>query len=465
MTELDEYPLAPGLLREWTPRAPELTEAAGEVRDEAPPTYNQEWHFRGIASLQGRGISTPAWLGVGFEIPGELDQEAFRVALRSWVDRHETLRSTLRGPAATMQRYTAPPGGVGIEDAKIGELLAEDDVTGIVQQRLDVATGGDSWPNYTVQTLERSDSTSVLVAFDHSNVDGYSVLATAHELHALYADALCGNAPRIPSTGSYVAFSRAERDAAGDVDGEHPAVGEWNRFIAECGGNLPGFPLELGVRDGELLQHVGARRQLLDDAGAEEFERFCRQHRCSALAGVLAASAVVAGELNGDDVYRVVSPFHTRTRPEWSASMGWYVGAGPVRIDLTGAARLSDVLAAAQGSARDAMRVAKVPFAKVVDVLGLDLQRYSPDVFSFVSYLDMREIPGAQHWAEWNARTLVRMSHGDKANLWVNRTFSGLGITARYPETPIAHESITRYFDRLREVLHDVATSGDHVIA
>lgn len=465
MTELDEYPLAPGLLREWTPRAPELTEAAGEVADESPPTYNQEWHFRGIASLQGRGINTPAWLGVGFEIPGELDQEAFRVALRGWVDRHETLRSTLRGPATAMQRYTAPPGWVAIEDAKIGELLAEDDVTGIVQQRLDVATGGSCWPNYTVQTLERTGNTTVLVAFDHSNVDGYSILATAHELQSLYADALRGNAPRIPPTGSYVAFSKAERDAAGELGPGHPAVGEWNEFITECGGSLPGFPLELGVRDGELLQHVGARRQLLDDPGAEEFERFCRRHRGSALAGVLAASAVVAHELNGDDVYRVVSPFHTRTKPEWSASMGWYVGTGPVRIDLTAAARFSDLVAAAQGSARDAMRVAKVPFAKVVDVLGLDLQRYSPDVFSFVSYLDMREIPGAQHWADWNARTLVRMSHGDKANLWVNRTFDGLGVTARYPETAAAHESMTRYFDRLRAVLCDVADTGDHVIA
>lgn len=196
MTELDEYPLAPGLLREWTPRAPELTDAAGEARDEAPPTYNQEWHFRGIASLEGRGVSTPAWLGVGFEIPGELDQEAFRIALRAWVDRHETLRSTLRGPASALQRYTAPAGRVDIEDTKVGELLAEDDVTDIVQQRLDLATGGDCWPNYTAQTLERPGSTTVIVAFDHSNVDGYSVLSTAHELQSLYSDALRGSSTR-----------------------------------------------------------------------------------------------------------------------------------------------------------------------------------------------------------------------------------------------------------------------------
>ncbi|MBE9375974.1 acyltransferase papA2 [Saccharopolyspora sp. HNM0983] len=464
MTELDEYPLAPGLLREWTPRAPELTAASGEVRDEAPPTYNQEWHFRGIASLQGRGIRTPAWLGVGFEIAGELDQEAFRAALRAWVDRHETLRSTLRGTGPDMQRFTAPAGRVGIEDTKVGELLPEDDITGTVQQRLDAATDGTRWPNFTVQTLERAEGTTVLVAYDHSNVDGYSVLATAHELHVLYADCLRGRAPRVPSAGSYVAFSRAERDAARDVDRDHPAVGEWDAFIDECGGNLPGFPLELGVGDGELLPHTGARRHLLDEVEAEEFERFCRHHRGSALAGVLAASAVVARELRGDDVYRVVSPFHTRASPEWSASMGWYVGAGPVRIDLSAARRLSEVLAPAQSSARQAMRVAKVPFAKVVDVLGLDLQRHSPDVFSFVSYLDMREIPGARDWADWNARTLVRMSYGDKANLWVNRTHGGLGITARYPDTPAAQHSITRYFDGVAAVLRDVVTSGDHAL-
>lgn len=464
MTELDEYPLAPGLLREWVPHCPELTEAADSARDDSPPSYNQEWHFRGMASLHDRGITTPAWLGTGFEVSGRLDHEAFRAALHAWIERHETLRSSLRSTEQGLERFTLPADRVRITDAKLGELLADDDINGIAQARLDAATDGNRWPNYSVHTLERDTGTTVLVAYDHANVDGYSVLATPQELHELYADCLRGDPPRTATAGSYVQFSRAERSASDRVGPQHPVVTEWDRFIRDCGGNLPGFPLDLGVREGELLPHTGARRWVLDAAGAESFEQVCRRERSSVLAGALAASAAVAGRWCPDSVYRVVSPFHTRTRPEWASAMGWYVGAGPVEIPLDGASDFLDLLPAAQVSARDAMRMARVPFAKVVDLLGLDLQRYSPDVFSFVSYLDMREVPGSDRWSEWNARTLVRMSYGDKANVWVNRTHEGICLTARYPRTRQAHEAIERYFRGMGAVLGDVAYHGEYAL-
>ncbi|GAA4831636.1 condensation domain-containing protein [Saccharopolyspora rosea] len=453
ITELAEYPVRPGRVREWRPGEPETA-----TPDATPPSYNQEWHFRRIETLRARGIRTPAWLGVGFEIGGELHVEAFGAALTAWNRRHETLRSGFRTGGRDLDRFTVAPSPV------VGTVLAEltdtDDVTAFLRERLDRGTDGTRWPNHVVETVERPGSTTVLVAFDHSNVDGYSLLATPHELRELYEAAVDGREPDRTEVGSYLRFSRGERSAAESIGRDHPAVVEWERFLADCGGQLPRFPLDLGVPDGDLAPHAAHEERLFDAFDAAAFEEVCRAGRGSALAGVLAATAITSCRLRGESVYRTVAPFQTRTGPEWLGSMGWYVGTGPVRIDLAGAADFADVLPRAQRAARTAMRVARTPFVRVCELLGADMRLHSPDAFSFVSYLDMRDIPGADRWADWNARALVRMSYGDKASLWVNRTHEGMDLVVRYPDTATARRNIASFVDELRSVLRTAARGG-----
>ncbi|MGM1065442.1 condensation domain-containing protein [Saccharothrix sp. Mg75] len=460
-TELSDYPVRAGRLREWRPHVPDLPAASALAHDPTPPSYNQERHLRVVTALRDRDTGFPTWIGIAFEIARPLDVEAFRGALRKWIGRHETLRSGFLAAGGEFHRFTLDRDAVSVVDTVLGDFTAGDGVADRLADRLTRATDATRWPSYVVETVERADSTTVIAALDHSNADGYSIFAVIRELHDLYDAAVHGRADVPDDTGSYVDFSRAERIAAHRVDRDHPAAVRWAAFLDACGGGLPALPLDLGVEDGACVPQGLTTEHLLDAPGAAAFEAACRAGRSSVLAGVLTAAAIAFDRFRPQPVHRFITPLHTRATPEWSTSMGWYVGAGPVEIPLHGAADFRDLLPRAQRSARTANRVAQTPLVKVLEVLGVRL-RHSHDMFSFVSFLDLRHVPGAERWTEWNARTLVGRSHNSKASFWVNRTREDLHVTARYPDTATARENVGRFLDRLKLVVRSVAETGNH---
>ncbi|MDU0294179.1 condensation domain-containing protein [Saccharothrix longispora] len=460
-TELSDYPIPAGRLREWRPHVPDLPTASALAHDPTPPSYNQERHLRVVTALRRGDTGFPTWIGIAFDLAGALDVEAFRRALRTWIGRHETLRSGFHAAGGDFHRFTLDRDTVSVVDTVLGDFTPADDVAAYLVDRLTHATDATRWPSYVVETVERAASTTVIAALDHSNADGYSIFAVIRELHDLYDAAVHGRADVPAGTGSYVDFSRAERIAAHRVDRHHPAAVRWAAFLDACGGGLPTFPLDLGVEDGVCVPQGLTTEHLLDAPESAAFEAACRAGRSSVLAGVLTATAISCHALRRQPVHRFITPLHTRVAPEWSRSMGWYVGAGPVEIALDGATDFRDLLPRAQKAARTANRVAQTPLVKVLEVLDVRL-RHSHDMFSFVSFLDLRDVPGSERWAEWNARTLVGKSHNSKASFWVNRTREDLHVTARYPDTATARENVGHFLGRLKAVVRSVAETGNH---
>ncbi|MGA5134516.1 condensation domain-containing protein [Streptomyces olivoreticuli] len=467
MTPLSDYHVAPGRLREWTLDAAPFHEAARSAGNATPLSYNQQLHLKFFLKLMERGLGTPAWLGFGFEIPGPLDAEAFRGTVRAWAERHETLRSGFRLEGGKPERFTVDSHAVSVRDADLGDFTDGEELCGYLQERIDGAAEAFRLPSFVVETVERADSTTVVVGLDHAHADGYSVAMAVQELQDLYAAIATGETIGHDGIGSYVDFSVAERATADRIGADHPAVADWSRFVENAGGRMPRFPLDLGVAEDELVPHTMLDTWLVDAAGADAVEEICHAADGGFLAGLLAAFAIAAHQLTGARVYRTVMPMHTRSRPEWVRSMGWFIGIGPVEIDLGTARTFQDAVHGAHRSARTAMRLTRVPFLRVVELLGMerDLERSMPEFFPFVSFTDMRVVPGAQRWTEWNARTLFRMTRGNKANIWVNRTHDGVRLTARHPDTELAGISVACFADRVRDVLHSVAKTGDYAFA
>ncbi|MDQ0992357.1 hypothetical protein QFZ74_003585 [Streptomyces sp. V3I7] len=154
-------------------------------------------------------------------------------------------------------------------------------------------------------------------------------------------------------------------------------------------------------------------------------------------------------------MYRTVVPFHTRVKSRWSDSVGWYVGGAPIEVPP------APDFPAALGRVRTALRtnrsLARMPLARVLRLLGSDFRPTSPDLYSIVSYVDARQIPGAERWAALKAYGLVRVSYGDQVCAWVNRLHEGLWFTARYPDTDVAYKNMRLYVERLRDVVTSVA--------
>ncbi|WP_316742408.1 condensation domain-containing protein [Streptomyces sp. MK7] len=459
MTDIQRCEVRPGLLVEWSLDPAAVRAATGLPDDSRPPAYIQESHIRTARSVREGGLFVPTWLGTAFDIPGRVDLDALQEALRGWMLRHETLRSGFRWAGDDMRRFTLDAADVSLRRETIGEFRDADVLVRYLQDRFDVVADALRWPNFLYTAVVREDGASVYMAFDHSNVDAYSVQRIPAEIHELYAAGARGIRPEREPAGSYVDFCRTERTSADEIDGTDAVVERWREFIDRCDGRLPNFPVDLGLKPGGRLPRQKLMREMLVDAeDAAAFEAYCRPFGGS-LVGVLAATSLIVHEIGGRPVYRTVVPFHTRRNSRWLESVGWYVGGAPVEIHTARAPDFDSLLRTVSAQFRANRSLARMPLARVLRLLGSDFRPTSPDLYSIVSFVDARGIPGSERWTELKAYGLLRVSYGDQVCAWVTRLHEGLQFASRYPDTDVAHKNLRLYVERLREVIVSVARS------
>ncbi|MEU6664761.1 condensation domain-containing protein [Streptomyces sp. NPDC046727] len=458
ITDIQRCEIRPGRLVEWTLSPATVAAATALPEDSRPPAYIQESHIRTARRVRETGLFVPTWLGVAFDVPGPVDLDALERALRAWTVRHETLRSGFRWAGAELRRFTLDAADVSLHREEAGDFPDADELVRHLQDRFDTVADALRWPNLIYAAVVRDDGASVYLAFDHSNVDAYSVHRIPAEIHELYAAGRPGTDPGDPApAASYVDFCEIERAHADGIDGRHTIVERWREFIRRCDGTLPGFPVDLGLAPGGPLPPQRMLCEPLADAGAAAaFEAYCRPYGGS-LVGLLAATGLIVHELGGQPVYRTVVPFHTRVTSRWNDSVGWYVGGAPIEVPVDRLHGFPEALRAVRAELRTNRSLARMPLARVLGLLGTDFRPTSPDLHSIVSYVDTRSLPGAGEWAELKAYGLLRVSYGDQVCVWVNRLPEGLWLASRYPDTDTAAKNMRLYVERLRDRIASVA--------
>lgn len=457
ITDIHRCEIRPGRLFEWSlsPAALAVAECSGE--DSRPASYIQESHVRTARSLREDGLFVPTWLAAAFDIPGSVDLDVLEGALRDWMLRHETLRSGFRHVGDEMRRFTLVPEDVSLHREVIGDFSDGAELAQHLEDRFDATADALRWPNFLYAAVVRDDCTSVYMAFDHSNVDAYSLQRIPAEIHELYTAGMDGRAVVRSEASSYVDFCEIERNNADQIDADHEVVARWREFIRRCDGRLPSFPVELGVEPGAGLPTQKLMQEMLvgaDDAAA--FEAYCRPYG-GTLVGILAATSLIVREIGGQSVYRTVAPFHTRVKSQWSDSVGWYVGGAPIEVPAEKAPDFDSALKTVRAELHANKSLARIPLARVLSLLGSDFRPTSPDLYSIVSYVDTRGLPGSERWAELSAYGLIRVSYGDQVCVWVNRLHEGLWFASRYPETDIAYKNMRLYSEWLRDLIVSVA--------
>ncbi|MBW5484871.1 acyltransferase papA2 [Streptomyces bambusae] len=461
MSDIQRCEIRPGHLVEWTLHRATVEASATLPDDARPPAYVQESHVRTARSVREDGLFVPTWLGAAFDIPGAVDLGVLEGAFAAWTLRHETLRSGFRWAGDEMRRFTLDPEAVMLQREDVGFFPQATTLTRYLQDRFDIAADALTWPNFIYTAVVRDDSTSVYMAFDHSNVDSYSLQRIPAEIHELYAVGLerRGTVETAP-VASYVDFCATERRGADRIDDTHAIVARWREFIARCDGKLPNFPVDLGLDpEGPLPAQKLMHEMLVDDADAAAFEAYCRPYGGS-LVGVLAATALAVHEVGGQRVYRTVVPFHTRTKSQWSDSVGWYVGGAPIEVPVGPAPDFDSALGTVRAALRESRPLSRMPIARVLRLLGSDFRPTSPDLYSIVSFVDTRGMPGAERWQDLKAYGLIRVSYGDQVCVWISRLHEGLQFAARYPDTAVAYANMRRYVELLREHIVAVARAG-----
>ena len=450
-TELSAYDVPPGEVTAWTPTA----EPAAWTDDERALSHNHEQHLD--------TAEAGSWIGSIMRLPGQLDTDALRLALRAWMGRHEALLGAVEESTTGWQRRCVPPADVSVETTSLGHFDGEGARSSIASFLAD-SIDPKAWPYVVFATVSDPDVDGFTLAFgaDHGVMDAYSQLLWFEEIASLYDRALAGEqfeALAAVTTGSHIDHSARERVTGEAMSLESESVRVWSDWLASADGTprFADFPVpgitDVTTRSVEPLPQASLSHWLGEPHQVRILGDLCKSAGVSFQAGLMGAMAYVLRAQHGVERMRFVAPMHTRYTAEHAAAIGWYVGLIPVTLDITGAATLPEVAGRVQAALDETKPLVRQPFARVADLLDID------DAPHFVvTFVDTRFISGAEHWNAWQGRTLrASVRADDEVYLWLVRDRDGVNVSTRYPETVAAERVVRDLLGGMGALLEELA--------
>ncbi|HEX2080603.1 MAG TPA: non-ribosomal peptide synthase/polyketide synthase [Longimicrobium sp.] len=306
----------------------------------------------------------------GVRLRGALDRAALARALDTIVARHEALRTVFAQVDGVPEQRIAP--------ADIGFLLREHDLARRADAEAELGRLVDQ-ETHAVFDLQRgplirgrlvrlaADDHVLLLTMHHIVSDAWSMGVLIRELSALYAAHREGREADLASLpvqyADYAAWQR--RWVEGEVLREQAEY--WTR-------TLVGAPelLELPTdrpRPAEQ-DHAGARLRVeLDEELTAGLKALSRRHGTTLFMTLLAGWATVLGRLSGQDDVVIGTPTANRGRREIEGLIGFFVNTLALRVDLSGAPTVAELLARVKERALEAQHHQDIPFEQVVEVV------------------------------------------------------------------------------------------------
>ncbi len=454
VTSITEYAPRPGALVEFSAAvlgAPEPSPI--------PPSFNQSFHLGDLADVDR------VWIAAAFDVPGNLDADALGWAFAQLIDRHDTLRSSFVPTPTGIERMLYRPGAIEITPAAESTVSSTAQLRDDIRTRLEKTCAAARFPSYSCFGIDRRDSSTVLCAFDHANVDAMSIAVVIDEMHTLYdAYRRCAEEPNpdLPPVGGFVEYCRNEATEPLVAPTDERMV-RWSDFLTECGGTTPRFPFDLGIVDGGTASQATTIDRLLDATQTIEFEQLCARSGAGMFSGVVAAIGQACAGIGGPEHVSFLFPLHTRHRAQFARALGWFTTNAPITVHVEN--DLHDTITAAHNAFRAALPLSTVPIPQVLANLGDSFTLSRQDVF-MVSYIDYTRIDGHEHFEESNAHHISNATVSDDAQFWISRTTSGLAIRARFPDTAVARSVMISFIDELVAVMRaSIAQAGVAALA
>ncbi|HET7464935.1 MAG TPA: amino acid adenylation domain-containing protein, partial [Longimicrobium sp.] len=301
---------------------------------------------------------------------GELDREALARALDRIVARHEALRTTFAETDGVPEQRIAPAdAGFSLEEHDLrGRVDAEAElerlIAGEARAPFDLARG--PLIRGLLIRLDEEDH-ALLLTMHHIVSDGWSMGVLFGELGALYEAFHRGAPDPLPALevqyADYAIWQR--RWMVGEVLREQADY--WTRTLA-------GAPelLELPTDRPRPAQadRAGAWVAVeLDEELTAGLKALSRRHGTTLFMTLLAAWAVVLGRLSGQDEVVIGTPVAGRGRREIEKLIGFFINTLTLRLELSGAPTVAELLERVKRRALDAQHHQDIPFEQVVELV------------------------------------------------------------------------------------------------
>lgn len=406
--------------------------AIGADREALPISFDQARHV-------GHGDRDASWMALAMRWTDPLDRERLGAAWLKVIDRHSTLRSVFHQDelgGLHLRRVTVVPGRWvdHPDDAPIREAL---------RTILDSTCRPFARPSHRLCTVAHDDdTTTVVIASDHSHVDMWSLAVLASDLVTYYDD-LKASLPPARSFADHTQSLRERPPAPREVRDE------WSRIITDGGGVMPRFPLPLG----DISRKQAAVVEIRDVLDADETAvatQTARDQGVRLLALALSAMTAVTREL-AQAPFRAVFPVHSRYDTSWFDAVGWFITNSVIESDDPNPVVCQDRVRASLALGTHSL----------ADVLAdFDGMPESAGMFA-LSWLDVGRmpvrVPGPMRAQYVSARIMT-----DGVMVWFIVNDDGLHLRARYPDNSTSRDSMTRWLDAVVERLRQICLPSMH---
>ncbi|HEX8360313.1 MAG TPA: amino acid adenylation domain-containing protein, partial [Longimicrobium sp.] len=298
---------------------------------------------------------------------GALDRDALGRALDRIVQRHEALRTVFTAADGEPEQVILAEGRFPLAEHDLeGHPEPAAELRRLVEDEAGEPFHLERGPLVRGRLIRLADDDHVLLGTMHHIVsDGWSTGVLTHELGALYAAyASGGEDPLPPLEVQYADYAAWQREW---VEGEvlQRQADYWTAALA-------GAPelLELPADHARpaLQDHAGAHVALeLDEELTSALKALSRRQGTTLYMTLLAGWAAVLGRLSGQDDLVVGTPMANRGRREIEGLIGFFVNTAALRLDLSGAPSVAELLGRVKETALGAQQHPDLPFEQVVE--------------------------------------------------------------------------------------------------
>ncbi|MGV7960807.1 amino acid adenylation domain-containing protein [Photorhabdus tasmaniensis] len=319
---------------------------------------------------QFEGVSDTYHIPMVLRLCGQLDIVAWQQALDTLFARHEALRSVFVSVDGQPQvQLLAADRGLPLSQYDLrgtpdAETVLERLSVGEVRTSFDLCHG----PLIRASLIRLTDDEHQFLLTQHHIVsDGWSVGVLMSELSALYTAFLAGQSDPLPPLAiqypDYAAWQRqwlsAERV---QVQSDY-----WRTMLADAP-----VLLDLPTDRPRPPRQSFAGNMVPIDLDAEltqSLKRLSEQQGVTLFMTLLSAWATVLSRLSGQEDVVIGTPSAGRSRQEVESLIGFFVNTLALRIDLSGAPNVIELLARMRQTALAAQEHQDLPFDQVVEIV------------------------------------------------------------------------------------------------
>lgn len=457
---LSDWTPTPGAVISWHP----TTAAAEKVRQApvstVPVSYMQGQHLRNYHERTAAGLGFSRQIIATCEVPGECDISAMDHAVNTYLRRHDTFRSWFEhtGDGGFTRHTITDPAIIEFAPIDHGDMTVDE-----IRAHVVAIPNPLEWGCFSFGIVQNQSAFTFFAAMDHVHGDATLIGTTMLEANGMYSALSGGGEPlTLPDAGSFDDFCSREREYASTLTVDSPEVRAWIDFAEDNSGGFPEFPLPLGDPS-DSIESVMASELLMSAAQTERFESASAAAGARFVGGLFACLALVEHEFTGALTYYGLTPRDSRTATDNFMTQGWFTGLIPITVPIA-AASFGDAAWAAQNSFDSGLRMAKVPYYRVLELapwLSWPQPNFPVSNFFHGGAAPLNAVLAAADMGlADNIGIYSDGRYSYQLTIYVFRYGEGTAMAIMYPDNPVAEKSVARYMEAMKSVCARVADSG-----